>query len=284
MLGTRWPLPALLTWLSAWALMVLAPRFGVDAWVAGAVAVGWSLAIALQQSLRWRRLMVAAGFPLSWLMLQGGAISTWPAWAWLVPLAVLAVLYPRSTWGDAPLFPTPKNALDGLSQALPLAASAKVLDAGCGLGDGLLALRREYPQADLRGLEWSAPLRWACAWRCGFAKVQRGDIWAADWSGLDVVYLFQRPESMPKARDKALRELRPGAWLVSLEFEVPGWTPHTKLETVPGKPVWLYQAPFGTTTLKRCTAAMARACGKSCQAKVSCEPTRLPARSELRTP
>jgi hypothetical protein len=42
----------------------------------------------------------------------------------------------------------------------------------------------------------------------------------ADWSGLRLVYVFQRPESMERVIGKASRELRPGAWLGQLEFEV----------------------------------------------------------------
>jgi len=83
-----------------------------------------------------------------------------------------------------------------------------------------------------------------CALRCRFVRVRRADIWAVDWSGYDLVYLFQRPESMPRAMEKAALELRPGAWLVSLEFEAAGWAPQAQLKNVDGKPVWLYRAPF----------------------------------------
>jgi hypothetical protein len=108
----------------------------------------------------------------------------------------------------------------------------------------LQALHAEDPAARLEGLEWSWPLALLCALRCRFARVRRGDIWAADWSAYDLVYLFQRPESMARALDKAGRGLRPGAWLVSLEFEATGWRPQARLQNVEGKPVWLYQAPF----------------------------------------
>ena len=70
-------------------------------------------------------------------------------------------------------------------------------------------------------------------------------IWAADWASYDMVYLFQRPESMPRAADKAERELRPGAWLASLEFAVPDMTATQVLRCADGRSVWLYQAPFG---------------------------------------
>jgi hypothetical protein len=81
------------------------------------------------------------------------------------------------------------------------------------------ALRAAYPTARLVGIEWSWPLRLVCALRCPWAQVRQGDIWRADWRPYDLVYLFQRPESMPRALAKAAAQMRPGSWLVSLEFE-----------------------------------------------------------------
>jgi hypothetical protein len=87
-------------------------------------------------------------------------------------------------------------------------------------------------------------LRWLCALRCPWAQVRRGDIWRADWSRFDMVYLFQRPESMPRATTKALNQLRPGAWLVSLEFEAAGLIPAAAYRATGGKMVWIYRAPL----------------------------------------
>ena len=158
------------------------------------------------------------------------------------PLALLLV-YPLNAWRDAPLFPTPPDALNDLPDAAPLEPGARVLDAGCGLGDGLIALRQAYPLARLEGLEWSRPLRWLCARRCPWAQVHWGDMWRADWSGYQLVYLFQRPESMARAAAKAQAEMAPGAWLVSLEFAVPGVPPHAQLHAPDGRPVLLYRMP-----------------------------------------
>ena len=58
-----------------------------------------------------------------------------------------------------------------------------------------------------------------------------------------MVYLFQRPESMARAMDKALAQLQAGAWLVSLEFEVKGATPHATVFGADGRPVWVYRMP-----------------------------------------
>jgi SAM-dependent methyltransferase len=237
-----WPLPALLAWAACWGLFIGLTRTGAPAALAPGLAAVLGLVLAVPASTPWRRIFVAGGFPLS--LAASGLAGGLPAWAWLLPLALLALLYPLNAWRDAPMFPTPGGALQGLAELAPLPAGAKLLDAGCGLGDGLRELRREYPFAQLAGIEWSWPLRVACAWRCRFARVRRGDLWACDWSQQDLVYLFQRPESMARAIDKARRELRPGAWLASLEFEAPGQRPSAVLRAPGRKPVWLYRAPL----------------------------------------
>lgn len=234
----RWPLPALLIWAAAWAMHGLVHGIGGSAascWLAGA---GLGAILAWLQQAPWRRAIVALGFPLSALALGTGNV---PAWLWLLPLGLLALAYPARTWRDAPWFPTPHAALQGLATAAPLAAQARVLDAGCGLGHGLAALHQHYPDARIEGVEWSAALRLGAAWRRRFARVRRGDMWADDWQAFDLVYLFQRPESMPQAVAKALAQMRPGTWLVSLAFEAPGLTVHTVLRNVDGRPVWIYR-------------------------------------------
>jgi hypothetical protein len=66
-----------------------------------------------------------------------------------------------------------------------------------------------------------------------------------------MVYLFQRPETMPRAVEKAKAEMKPGAWLVSLEFEAADLLATASPEASPGRPVWLYQAPFKPKLQKR---------------------------------
>ena len=226
--GRRWPLPALLVWGLAWLVFLATqrePGATPAAAFAMALAVGGAGAWAVDRPLR--RIVVVAGFPVS--ALASGVLAGVPAWLWLLPLALLLVVYPLRAWRDAPLFPTPPRALDGLATRIALPVGAKLLDAGCGLGDGLRALRSAWPQAEVQGIEWSWPLTLVAAIRCRFATVRRADMWAFSWSGQDLVYLFQRPESMARAWDKALAEMRPGAWLVSLEFAVPGRRPDIEL-------------------------------------------------------
>lgn len=231
-----------MTWALAWVVFLLLRALAAPLGVAMVLALALGGALSVFGSTRWRRIFIAAGFPLS--LAASGLAGALPGWAWLIPLALLVLLYPLNTWRDAPLFPTPRGALGGLQAKVPLPAGARIVDAGCGLGAGLQELHRVYPQARIQGLEWSWPLRLACAVRCRFAQVRRADIWAADWRGFDMVYLFQRPESMQRAADKAAAELKAGAWMVSLEFEVPSLKAQSVLELGEGRRVWAYRAPF----------------------------------------
>jgi hypothetical protein len=234
-----WPIPAFLAWGTCWALFLGLFAAGTPPGLTLFLSTAFGAALGLAARSPWRRILVAAGFPLS--LAVSGLAGGFPAWGWLAALALVALIYPVGAWRDAPLFPTPAGALAGLGEMVRLEPGARVLDAGCGLGAGLAELHRVWPAAHLHGLEWSWPLRLACGLRCPFASIRRGDIWKEDWTGYDVVYMFQRPESMAPAADKARRELRPGAWLVSLEFEAPALGTSAVLRNIPGKPVWIYR-------------------------------------------
>ena len=245
----RWPLPALLSWTLCWAIWLALLAVASPAWLAAAVVVASGLGLASIAGSRLRAAVIAAGFPLSWLAQRGldpaadvgGGL---PAWTWLLPLALLLLLYPRRAWRDAPFFPTPAGALDGLAVKLKLPAGARVLDAGCGLGHGLRALRRALPRARVEGIEWSWPLALAARLKCPDAKVRQGDMWAHNWRRYQLVYLFQRPESMARAVAKARAELRADTWLASLEFEAVGWLPQAVLPCADGRTLWLYRLPL----------------------------------------
>jgi SAM-dependent methyltransferase len=239
-----WPLPALLAWLLAWAAFVVAGTAGLPAAAAFVLAALTGAGVAALADGAWRRTLAAAGFPVSALAL--GALPALPAWVWLAGVAPLLLAYPLRAWRDAPFFPTPVAALVGLDRHVTLAPGGRVLDAGCGLGHGLQALRRVWPQARLQGLEFSRPLAWCAARRCPDADITRADMWAASWAQADLVYLFQRPESMARAMAKAEAEMAPGSWLVSLEFEVPARQPVARLGEAGQRPVWVYRIAAAT--------------------------------------
>jgi hypothetical protein len=240
-----WPLPAVLVWLSSWGVFYLTQSLGIGFNSALLMAVCLGAVLSTMGQTWWRKSFIAGGFPVSFLILFSfDGLMGLPAWFWLIPLCVLLLIYPIRSWQDAPLFPTPANTLSLLSSKAPLPLKAKVMDAGCGLGHGLDALRIAYPQADLTGVEWSRLLCWVCQMRCPWAKISRGNIWEVNWSDFNLVYVFQRPESMQRAANKAMKELKPGAWMVSLEFEADALVFSSQFHSSGGKIVWLYQAPL----------------------------------------
>ena len=81
-----WPLPALLAWAAAWLAFVALQRAHLPAAWALVLACGLGTAASVLGGTWWQRGLIAAGFPLS-LALTGAAGL--PAWAWLVPLALL---------------------------------------------------------------------------------------------------------------------------------------------------------------------------------------------------
>ena len=244
-----WPIPALLVWGASWLIFKGVQTLGVSETMAfiGCTFLGGFLSTLVGTPMR--KALIVLGFPLS--MLASSSTLSVPPIGWLLLLGLIVLVYPRKAWRDAPLFPTPKRALREMQQHITLPAGARILDAGSGLGDGLLALRDAFPRAELHGVEMSWPLRVLSAMRCSFAKIRQGDIWLVDWRSFDMVYLFQRPESMPRAVEKAEAELRRGAWLISLEFEAQALIPSAILTCRDGRPVWMYQVPFNRRDSRR---------------------------------
>jgi hypothetical protein len=74
--------------------------------------------------------------------------------------------------------------------------------------------------------------------------LRRCSVASPHWGGYELVYLFQRPESMARAWAKAQAEMPAGSWLVSLEFAVPQVRPHARIEVAggaPGRSLWIYR-------------------------------------------
>lgn len=251
----------MLAWAIGWAVaLACGSSWGEWAWLAGS-AVAAAAALGIEGHLR--RAITALGFPLSVmaLALAAGHLS---AWWWLVALLPLVVLYPVRAWRDAPFFPTPASALVGLEQVVQ-PPPTRLLDAGCGLGHGLAALRRLWPEARLQGVEWSAPMAWLAARRVRAARVDCSDMWAGSWSDFDLVYLFQRPETMARAWAKAEVEIGSragGGWLVSLEFAVPGVTPTARLGGSSGRPLFVYRLRGDGAVMPQRTRSTVAAAGR----------------------
>jgi hypothetical protein len=248
-----WPASALLTWYVLWQASFWVWRTSQSLLMTLlAMSVLSLMLVRLNPWAKtgWRAVFLVMGVPIATLVTYQFTLSVW---VWLVACGVLLAMYPLRYWHDAPWFPTPSNALDGLANQLSLAHNSRILEAGCGTGDGMLALRMQYPHAHIVGVEVSrllafiARLRCRWLWRKTLGGEQSApwqiivtDLWRHDWRDYELVYVFQRPETMIKVQHKAQQELRSGAWLVSLSFPLPNRQPQHTFQS--GRyTIWCYQ-------------------------------------------
>lgn len=161
-----------------------------------------------------------------------------PALAWVLTLelsplwALGALLVLTGTYGGiwksrVPLFFSSKNAQHALKELLPEGA-LDFLDVGCGDGRVLSRLAAERPESRFDGVERallpSLLGRLRCRLSAGRCRVSRRDLWSVSLGAYDVVYAYLSPAVMERFWEKARKEMRPGAMLVSA-FAVPGARP-----------------------------------------------------------
>jgi ubiquinone/menaquinone biosynthesis C-methylase UbiE len=133
-------------------------------------------------------------------------------------------------------------------------AGEMVYDLGCGDGRVVITAAQEFGAKGV-GIEIEESLARSAAERAaslGLSSVQiiHGNALDADLSSADVVILYQITSSNARLRPQLERTLRPGARVVSYQFEVPGWQPMREETLSVGNAIhtlYLYQVPPGIT-------------------------------------
>jgi SAM-dependent methyltransferase len=198
--------------------------------------IGW----AVQQALFAATLATLLHVDRWWLPLHLGfapcvAIALHfpvPPAVYLALLGILLLVFGLPFRTRVPLFLSSRTAVSVIAAWLPK-RSYSVLDVGSGTGRFVTELARLRGDCQVCGLEL-AWLPW-CLSRLAVqplanARVHRADFWKQPLETFDVVYAFLSPVPMPALWDKARRELRPGSWLISNSFAVPGARPTEILE------------------------------------------------------
>jgi hypothetical protein len=248
----RWPpiLRALLAQAAAFGLLLLLTRIPLLANHLG--PWGWTildavLAVVLTGVLMlpWWWLPIAGLFPILLVTAAGTAV---PGWIWGVALGLLLALFGGGVASRVPLYLSGRRVSAALVDLLPRRAGARAIDLGCGLAGPVLVLAKARPDAEVSGIE-ASPLSWLVArLRClgrRNARIAFGSIWSADLSDQDLVFAFLSPAPMPRLWEKARAELKPGAFLVSRAFAIPGIEPKRviTLGSGPNDVLYLYEAP-----------------------------------------
>ncbi len=200
-----------------WVLLVLA-QSGL------AVSIGRRFGLT-----RWWGLFQALFFPA----LLGLNALALPPVAYLGAFLVVLLLNWNSFRHGVPLYLTSNAATLRLAELLrEHSPEFRFIDLGCGLADPLCQLARLYPKAQFTGVE-TAPLTFVLAWLRALprrnCRIRYRSLWRVPLAPYDVVYCFLSPLPMPALWQKARAELRPGAWLISNTFGIPGVSPDQEI-------------------------------------------------------
>ncbi|MBC7453488.1 MAG: class I SAM-dependent methyltransferase [Massilia sp.] len=207
----------------ALALAALLLRSGVPLGIAGACLLQGALAAALSRwrKLAWWWLAIQWLFPVA---LLGAAQLQLPPSLFLSAFSLMLLVYWSTFRTQVPYYPSGRRAWDAVASLLP-PEPLYVIDIGSGLGGLVLDLARRRPESTFVGIEL-APLPWlisalrAQLLRRSNARFVRGDYEQLDLGDYDAVFAYLSPAAMSALWAKASAEMRPGALLLSYEFEI----------------------------------------------------------------
>jgi SAM-dependent methyltransferase len=176
-----------------------------------------------------------------WLLLRSNVVRTFTAV--LVFASGMALVAPPCTAQRkpdfskslAPYVPSPPLVVEMMLDAAGLKPGETLYDLGCGDGRVLITAAQKF-RAKAVGVEISETLAKAAReniQRAGLesrAQVILGDATTANVEQADVVTLYLLTHSNELLRPSLEAQLRPGARVVSHDFEIRGWKP-TRVET-----------------------------------------------------
>ncbi len=146
----------------------------------------------------------------------------------VVVVGALWILVP-AVYGLPPVSTNPERIRRALELA-NLQPDETLYDLGCGHGRVLIMATREF-NAHAVGVE-VGPVQCAVAWvnalRNGVRSkvhIEAGDFYKSDLRQADVVYMYLTSSHAGRIQKKLEKELRSGARVVTVSFDLEGWQP-----------------------------------------------------------
>ena len=170
----------------------------------------------------------------------------------MIRVAVVAGLFALAGCAprlDAVWIPSPPAVITAMLETAQVGPGDVVYDLGCGEGEILIAAARRGARGvgvDLDPVRIAnARLNAARAGVTDQVTLVVQDLFATDVSPATVVTLYLGPEVNRRLRPKLLRELRPGARIVSHDFSLGDWEPERAVPVpqAPGHRVLLWRVP-----------------------------------------
>jgi hypothetical protein len=161
-----------------------------------------------------------------------------PIWVWIFiivagGLFVLKMTYVLCTALSLPItqgalyVSTTRTRIAAFIKAVPIKEGQTVMDLGCGDGRVLRQINQKY---NVRAIGFEVNLMAYIKARIlslGLKQVEirRQNFWSQNLSGAEVIFCYLYPDVMQKLSAKLKAELRPGTWVVSGNFALPGFKP-----------------------------------------------------------
>jgi len=146
----------------------------------------------------------------------------------------------------APSYPTPQAVVDEMLAIAQVRPGEMVYDLGCGDGRIVISAARQF-KARAVGIEIRKDIYERTAEKVkamGLSdqvQIVHGNALTYDLSPADVVTLYLLTSSNERLKPALLKYLRPGARVVSHDFEIKGWKPVVVHKTmVGGRPHMIY--------------------------------------------
>jgi len=157
---------------------------------------------------------------------------------------------PRYSNKLAPYVASPAQVVDRMLEMARIKPGETLYDLGCGDGRILIAAVEKY-KVKAVDVEISPKLvtrasnSIAKAGLENRAKVIQGDLLNVDFSGADVVTIYLATPLNEQLRPRLEKYLKPGARVVSHDYEIPGWKPTRtdKTDGPHGHLIFLYEIP-----------------------------------------
>lgn len=151
---------------------------------------------------------------------------------------VLPLMYYGAVWQASET-----RAIRKMLEMAEVKPDEQVYDLGSGDGRVLITAAKEFG-AQATGIEINpflvlySRLRILIGGLREKAKVIRGDMFQVDIGSADVLILFQREETNERLKDKLMREMKKGTWLICYVWKMKNWEPAKEDST---SQIYVYQ-------------------------------------------